>query len=267
MAYFFMIWKTHRNFWLFAILFLSLFQILILKIIATVDYSSLFATLMQFIPKELLTVFGDEMALMLTFEGAATLGFSHPMVFVILSISAIIIPSKHLAGEAESGTMELLLSFPVKRMQLLLKMYFSGLVFLFIILASALSTSLFGVYYYHTLTSDLFVKIITVVTNLWLLFIFIMSLTMLLSSFSKDGNKVAVRAAGIILIFYLLHYLTPLWNALEFTETYNFFSYYQPGELVKGNREFFLHFMVLSSLSLICLAVSLFQFKRRDIPG
>jgi ABC-type transport system involved in multi-copper enzyme maturation permease subunit len=90
---------------------------------------------------------------------------------------------------------------------------------------------------------------------------------MVLSSFEKEGNKVGIRAAGIALVFYLLHYLSSLWNTIEFTKPFNIFSYYQPEDLMTGQRSFLLHFVVLSSLILLCLLVSIYQFNRRDIPG
>lgn len=76
-----------------------------------------------------------------------------------------------------------------------------------------------------------------------------------------------IRVAGITLVFYLFHYLSSLWDTLSFTKPYNFFTYYQPEDLMTGRRSFALHFAVLFSLILICLLVSLFQFNRRDIPG
>jgi ABC-type transport system involved in multi-copper enzyme maturation permease subunit len=120
---------------------------------------------------------------------------------------------------------------------------------------------------FHQLTFDLFVKMLEIACNLWLMFVFIMSLTMVLSSFGKEGNKVGIRVAGIVLVFYLLHYLSSLWDTIQFTKLFNIFTYYQPEDLMTGQRSFLLHFMVLSSLILLCLLVSIYQFNRRDIPG
>jgi hypothetical protein len=93
-----------------------------------------------------------------------------------------------------------------------------------------------------------------------------MSLTMVLSSFEKAGNKVGLSVAAIVLVFYLLHYLSSLWDALQFTISFNIFTYYQPEDLMTGQRSFLLHFGVLFSLILVCLSVSIYQFNRRDIP-
>ncbi len=139
--------------------------------------------------------------------------------------------------------------------------------FLFLIIFCALCSSLLSINIFHQLTNEFFVKMVKIGCNLWLLFVFIMSLTMVLSSFEKEGNKVGIRVAGIALVFYLLHYLSSLWNAIQFTKPFNIFTYYQPEDLMTGQRSFLLHFMVLSSLILLCLFVSIYQFNRRDIPG
>lgn len=267
MAYFYFIWKFHRSFLIFSAVVISAFQFLILKLVTTIDYSAITSYLLEQLPENVQTMFGQDFISMLTVDGAAAFGLNHPLVLVILSIGAITIPSRHIAGEAETGTLELVLSFPVARTKLLLNLWITVLSFLFFIILFAVSSSLVSIYIFHQLTAGLFVKMITIGCNLWLLFVFMMSLSLLLSSFGKEGNKVGIRVAGITLVFYLLHYLSSLWDTISFTKPFNFFAYYQPEDLMTGNRSFSLHFVVLFSLILICLLVSLFQFNRRDIPG
>lgn len=267
MAYFQFIWKSHRNFLLFTMITLSLFQFIILKFVTTFDYSSIMMILLEQLPENVRAMFGEDFISMLTVEGAAAFGFNHPMVLVILSIAAITIPSRHIAGEVETGTLELVLSLPIKRIKLLLNLWISAAVFLFIIIFFALCSSLLSIHIFHQLTTELFVKMLKISSNLWMLFMFIMSLSMLLSSFGKEGNKVAIRVAGITLIFYVLHFLSSMWETIRFTKPFNFFEYYQPEDLMVGYRSFSLHAVVLSSAILVFLIVSLYQFNRRDVPG
>jgi len=267
MSYFYFLWKSHRSFLLFSLIIISLFQFLILRLVTSIDYSSIIMNLLEQLPEIVQAMFGEDFISMLTVEGAAAFGLNHPLVLVILSIGAITIPSRHIAGEVETGTLELILSFPVKRIKLLLNLWISAVVFLFLIIFCALCSSLLSINIFHQLTNELFVTMLKIGCNLWLLFVFIMSLTMVLSSFEKEGNKVGIRVAGIALVFYLLHYLSSLWDAIQFTQPYNIFTYYQPEDLMTGQRSFLLHFVVLSSLILLCLMVSIYQFNRRDIPG
>lgn len=267
MAYFYFIWKFHRSFLIFSTVFISAFQFLILKVVTTIDYSGMMSFLLQQLPRNIQTMIGEDFISLYTVEGAAALGLNHPLVLAILSIGAIIIPARHIAGEAETGTLELVLSFPVARTALLLNLWISAVLFLFFIILFAVSSSVLAIHIFHRLTAGLFMKMVTIGCNLWLVFVFMMSFSLLLSSFGKEGNKVGIRVAGITLVFYLFHYLSSLWDTLSFTKPYNFFTYYQPEDLMTGRRSFSLHFAVLFSLILICLLVSLFQFNRRDIPG
>jgi len=267
MSYFYFIWKSHRSFLLFSIIIIALFQFLILKLVTTIDYSAIIINLLEQLPAFVRAMFGEDFISMLTVEGAAAFGLNHPLVLVILSIGAIAIPSRHIAGEAETGILELILSFPVKRIKLLLDLYISAAVFLFLIIFCALCASVISISIFHQLKFVLFIKMLKIGCNLWLLFVFIMSLTMVLSSFEKEENKVSIRVAGIVLVFYLVHYLSALWEAIEFTKPFNIFTYYQPEDLMTGQRSFLLHAMVLSSLILLCLLISIVQFNRRDIPG
>jgi len=267
MAYFYFIWKFHRSLLIFSAVVISAFQFLFIKLVSAIDYSPITSLLLEKLPENVKAMLGEDFISTHTVEGAAAFGLNHPLVLVILCICAIIIPSRHIAGEAETGTLELVLSFPVARTKRLLNLWISALSFSFFIIFCAVSSSLLSIHVFHQLTAGLFVKMITIGCNLWLLFVFVMSLSLLLSSFGKEGNKVAIRIAGITLVFYLLHYLSSLWDTISFTKPFNFFAYYQPGDLMSGNRSFSLHFVVLFSLILICLLISLFQFNRRDIPG
>ena len=267
MAYFYFLWRCHRGFLLFALLVIALFQFLILRVVTKIDPSPLILGLLDRIPENIKTMVGEEFFSMLTVEGTAAFAMSHPLVLVILAITAIMIPSHHIAGEAESGTLELLLSFPVKRTHLLVNLFGSGSAFLFVIILCALVTSLLSINGFHELTMETALKLAGIALNLWLLFVFIHSLTMVLSTFGKEGGKVAMRAAGITLVFYLLHYLSSLWEAIRFTKPFNIFTYYQPTALMSGEREFWLNYTVLSALILVCLTISVIQFNRRDIPG
>jgi ABC-type transport system involved in multi-copper enzyme maturation permease subunit len=244
----------------------SILQFLILKLMTTID-TNMFTYFLQQLPESIRAMFGEEFVSRQSVEGIAAFGFNHPLVLVMLSIGAILIPSRHIAGEAETGTLELILSLPVKRVQLIFNLCLSVFLFLFLIVVCGLGASLLSISIFHQLSLTISVKMLKISCNLLLLFILIMSMTMMLSTFEKEGNKVSIRAAGITLVFYLLHYLSPLWDAIKFTQPYNIFTYYQPGNLITGQRSFLQHVIVLSSLILICLCVSFYQFNRRDIPG
>jgi ABC-type transport system involved in multi-copper enzyme maturation permease subunit len=149
MSYFYFIWKSHRSFLLFSMIIISLLQFLILRLVTAIDYSSIIIDLLDQLPEFVRTMFGEDFISMLSVGGAAAFGLNHPLVLVILSIGAITIPSRHIAGEAETGTLELVLSFPVSRIKLLSNLYISAVVFLFLIIFCALCSSVFEFSFGH----------------------------------------------------------------------------------------------------------------------
>ncbi len=267
MSYFNFIWRSHRSFLLFSMIFTALFQFLILKLVATIDYSPFINIFMEQMPENVRAMFSEDLFSTHTVEGAAAFGLNHPLVLVILTIGAIAIPSRHVAGEAETGTLELLLSFPITRVAFMLNLFITSAVFILLIVVCAVGGSLLSIHMFHELTVELWINMLKIGCNLWLLMVFIMGLTMMLSSFEKEGSKVSIRAAGVTLVFYLLHYLSALWDAIRFTKPFNIFTYYQPEDLMTEQRSFLFHAVVLSVSILVCLGISLIQFHRRDIPG
>lgn len=267
MSYFIFIWRSHRSFFLFSMIFTALFQFLILKLVANIDYSPFINFFLEQLPENVRAMFSEDLFSTHTVEGTAAFGLNHPLVLVILSIGAIAIPSRHVAGEAETGTLELVLSFPITRVVFLLNLFISSAVFILLVIVCAVGGAILSIHLFHQLSGELWVNMLKIGCNLWLLIVFIMGMTMMLSSFEKEGSRVSIRAAGIALVFYLLHYLSTLWDTIQFTKTFNIFTYYQPEDLMTGQRSFLLHVTVLSFSILICLGISLFQFHRRDIPG
>ena len=59
-------------------------------------------------------------------DGAIAFGYAHPMVLVMTCFVAILLPSRHLAGEIEDGTLELLLALPVRRPTITFSLWLSS---------------------------------------------------------------------------------------------------------------------------------------------
>ena len=88
----------------------------------------------------------------------------------------------------------------------------------------------------------------------------------MISTFEKEASRVVGRSAIVIIIFYFLDFVTKMWKPLEFTQVFNIFTYYQPQKVMFGERSLYDNIPFLLILTALCLAVSLWQFRRRDIP-
>jgi ABC-2 type transport system permease protein len=261
------IWKNHRGLAIFSVIFIAALQFLVVKLITTFDTASILSAILDQLPEQFRMFLTREFLTVLSVEGAAAFGFNHPMVLTLLAINAIVLPARGLTGEIEGGTLELLLAYPIRRTTLLFSLWISGVLLLLAIIGGGFAGSLSAITIFYQLNYHLFIKLLQIVITLWLLFVLILSFTLLLASFGREESKIGARAAAVTLVFYLLHFFSGIWDALRFTRPFNIFNYYQPAQLMFEQSNFWQNAAVLTMLTGICLALSLRQFNRRDIPG
>jgi ABC-2 type transport system permease protein len=203
---------------------------------------------------------------MLNFDGAAAFGLNHPLVLTLLVINAINIPSHHISRELESGTLELLLAHPVRRNTLLTSLWVSGGLIILAIVTTALIGSCTSIILFHKLTLQLFMHLLQICLNLWLLITLIFTYTLLIAVFGRTGSRAGNTSAGITFFFYLLFFLAEIWSKLSFTKYFNIFNYYQPQKLMFDKGNFPRDAAILIVLIVISLVISLRKFGKRDIP-
>jgi ABC-2 type transport system permease protein len=203
----------------------------------------------------------------MTVEGAAAFGFNHPILIVLVAINAIAVPARHISGEIESGTMELLLAYPVSRVRLLLSLWAMSALIGLVVVSAALLGSLSGVIVFDAATKSLVWRLSEIALNLWLITLVMQTVALLASAFGTRGARPALWSAVILLSLYVVHFLTPLWEALRYTAPVNIFTYYQPQKLVFGERSLAENAVVLIAVTAIALVLAARRFHTRDIPG
>ena len=261
-----MVFKKQRGLMVFSMLIVGAMQFLIVWLVTTIDYQPLMASMLKQLPAFFRQFFEEEFMNKFSAEGGASFGFNHPIVLTLMGINAIMTASRHVAGEIEGGTLELLLAYPVKRTRLLLSLWGTGAVQLLAVAGTAWVSSVTAVKLYHQLNGDILMSLIKIAGNLWLLFVLVMSFTLALSTFNKEAGKTGLSSAAVLLVFYFVHFLSKIWEGIGFTRRFNIFTYYQPQQLMFGERSFTLHVTVLIILITLCLTITMVQFNRRDIP-
>jgi len=247
-------------------IFITLFQFMILFLVNTFDIQSMTTAILSQLPEKLRIFLNDSFFNMLTFKGAAAFGFNHPIVLVLLAFIAISLPVRHISHEIENGTMEVLLSFPVKREKIIFKLWISSLVIILMIILTAAIGTFLAIHIFHSLSNEIIIKILMIACNLWLLFGLIMSYTLLFSTFGKRGNFAANTSSMLTLVFYLVFFLSQIWDLIKFSRPLNIFNYFQPQKTMTGNTHFVSDVLVLATACIVCLLIAMWQFKRRDIP-
>lgn len=258
--------RDHLPFLILAFLLLGLLQTLLLTIVTTTDLFNFIRDFIKQLPEELQLFLGEEFIAQFSVNGAAAFGYNHPLVITFLAIVAITIPSKHIAGEIETGTLELIFSMPIKRFTITISLWIVSLLAIFFVIAGCWAGTFISTLIFPQADQLPFSKILLIGINLAVLMGCINVYTFLISAYSREGSKVALRAAGITLLFYFLNYIATIWSTVSFLKPFSIFNYYQPQKLMLGETNLGMNLISLSLLTLFLIIPTIYKINRRDIP-
>lgn len=193
-------------------------------------------------------------------------GYYHPLWLIVSGAFVISLGAGAVAGEIERGTILVLLSRPVPRYHLITSKglsIVSGLVAL--MLASVAGTAL-GIWTIDTGEQIEIQRFLLVAVNGFALFLAVGCYTILFSALFDSGGRAISFAAGLTLIFYLITFLTDLWETVEPLVPFSLFHYYDPGSVVR-NGLLWEHMTILLGVAAISFIASLIALQRRDISA
>jgi ABC-type transport system involved in multi-copper enzyme maturation permease subunit len=262
-----MVVKTHRGFVVFGLLVAAALQFLVVKAATSLDLGSLIPTVLTQLPERFRLIVNETLIARMGLEGAVAFGFNHPIMMVIIAINSVAVPTRHISGDIEDGSMEIAMSHPVGRTHLVLALWSTGALLNLAIVGGALAGSLAGLTVYKEATPALVWRVLKIASNLWVLSVLIGTAALLASTLAAKGRRPSIWVAVTVLAFYVLNFLRALWDDLSFTVPLNIFSYYQPQKLMFDEASWGRDVGVLAAIALGCLAVSIAGFRRRDIPG
>lgn len=184
-----------------------------------------------------------------------------PLIFAIL---AVIYGLGITSAEEDRGTLDLLLSTPLKRWQLILEKFAALVVVLAAILGIALLGFLLGMLLTPSITLDLGGLLLGVI-NIFPVVLLMAVLTLLLSTVLRSRGTAAGIVAAIVTASYFIFTLSDLMEPPASNMRYaSMFTYYD-GSAVILNGVNWGGFLLLTGLTVILLGVSLWTFQRRDI--
>ncbi len=250
-----------------AFLMLGTLEFLIFMLVVEADFLSMAQIFIQKFPLIVQQYFNDQWLAQFSISGAVAFGYNHPLVLIFLAIIAIMLPAKHIASEIEGGTLELLFSLPVKRLEITFSLWLFSLFALLIVIVGCWIGTFVGTLVYPQFSDLSFSRLILTGINLWLLMVTINAYTFFLAAYATEGNQVTLRAAGITLLFYFLNYIAKLWPKISFLNYASIFNYYQPQKVMTGQPGFSVNIAVLSVLIIVFITLAFWRMNRRDIPG
>ncbi|MGH2559261.1 MAG: ABC transporter permease [Thermomicrobiales bacterium] len=198
--------------------------------------------------------------------GYLSLGFTHPLFYILILTTVVGFISRSLAGEMERGTIQIALSRPISR-STVYAARIAGVVAIIAAIAVvgplgmlagiALARPEGTIEYRHLITT-------TVATAL--LIWAVAGLTLLGSAAASTTGRSVAWATAWLIVFYFVDYFAALWSILEPLEPLSIFTYYDPAQAMVNGTLPGENVAILLLLGLAGAAGGLFVFVRRDLP-
>lgn len=239
-------------------------EFLICAIVASVDVEGVLNQMRALAPPLVRAVIeqsipGDSTASVLAF------GWNHPVAHALLTAVAISLPARAIAGEVESGAIELLLAQPVSRAQYFGAHLLFGVCALAAVLGGGLLATAIGqqVYSLHAVGWQ---RMAALFLNALLLQLAIFALTLLASAYGREAGRVALIGVLAAVLSYLGNAIAALWSKAEFVKPYSLHGYFDPRQVLVNGHLATASVVILAAIATIATAAAFVRFARRDLP-
>jgi ABC-2 type transport system permease protein len=201
-----------------------------------------------------------------TLPGSITLGFEHPIGIGLVAIFAIGVGAGAVAGERESGTLEVILARPLSRRRFYASVgagikIMVALVIAMLLVGQTLSIFLLGV------DDEIDVVYLPLV---WVVGLFMwagFAAFALAASVSFDRRGPALGLAlAYLAVNYFLEILGTFLPDLEWTQEYSLFHHFNPGEILTGNLDP-VDLLIFAVALVLPIIWALVVFPRRDLAA
>jgi beta-exotoxin I transport system permease protein len=214
-------------------------------------------------PKGLAQFFGVQRFDISSFNNYLTLEFLALIWVVIMAAFIIAFARNMVAGELSEGTLELLLAQPIERWKVLTS---EGLVLLggivFLSATTIVSIFAFGAAFGVKLSYSGYAAFLPLAIAL---FAAISGYSIFFSAAMRDPRKVAMGAAGLTLVFYLVHFAGTYSKVFDKIDWFGIFHYYNPQQVLDSGNVPVKDILILLAFAVVGFAASLWVFQRRDI--
>ncbi|HEX9124746.1 MAG TPA: ABC transporter permease subunit [Actinomycetota bacterium] len=187
--------------------------------------------------------------------------FLGPILLLVYAVGA---GSRAIAGEEEAGSLDLLLSTPVRRTRVLLDKFWAMLVATFwLVLAMWLGLVVFGPAFDLRPGLDGFTA---ATLNLFLLALAFGAIALAVGAATGSKGLAVGTASGVALITFILNTLAPSVDWLEPFRILSPFHYYSGGDPMLNGFDA-LDVSVLAAITVVALGFALLVFERRDLAA
>jgi beta-exotoxin I transport system permease protein len=214
-------------------------------------------------PKNLLKLFGVESFDIASFNNYVVIEFLS-LIWVVIAAAYIIAFARGMvSGELSDGTMELLLAQPIERWKVLTS---EGLVLLggivSVVVVTVLSIFFWGAIFGLKITYSGYAAFIPLGV---VFFLAIAGYSIFFSAVFSDPRHSAMAAAGLTLVFYLVHFGGAYSKFFDKVDWFGIFHYYDPLKVLNSGSVPVKSILLLLAFAAVGFAAALWVFQRRDI--
>lgn len=215
-------------------------------------------------------IFAGNIGSLLNADGTLSLGKWLSLEYLsmwplMMAVYAVFFSVNIVAREADRGTLDMLLSQPVKRSQVIMSKFAVFPLLLLGVVAASLIGIVIGMAIIGT-TTDV-AGICLVFLPATLLPLAVASYSLLLSCIFLDPRKGLMAAGSLTGLFFLLNILSKTIGSLDWIGYLSIFHYYAPGEIAADFNVDWLGIGVYTAIIAVCTAASVYVFQRRDISA
>jgi ABC-2 type transport system permease protein len=225
-----------------------------------------FSRLAEMLPAFLRRTLGDLTLIAVSFQGAVSAGYFHPVIVLLVSFVGIYFGSEP-AHDVEAGAVDLVLARPVRRHWLITR----SLVLIVLTTCGAPAVMAMAM----RLTLPLFApadapwpalaQVLKMSLNLAAVATAMGTISLAIASQAKRRGT-PIAAAGVLTVFcYLVTFLEPTWTPAQAIGWLSPFHYFRPLNILAARAEPWRDLLVLGSIGALLAAVAYWQFSRRDL--
>jgi ABC-2 type transport system permease protein len=213
-------------------------------------------------PRAMQALFGGSIDF-LHAEGWLVTALAHPITLALFTAAALTVPAT-IATEVERGTIDFVLSRPIRRSSYILAITAASLILVTAAHLSALFTTLLA---RQTISGvhDLSVGgLLRVFLGSWTIFAAISLVAVLISANSSLRSRAVGLSVGIVILSFLINVAALMLDQLYSLRRLSLFHYFQAAKVLDSTSEL-PDLIVPGAIGLIALLAAVLSFSKRDI--
>lgn len=229
-----------------------------------------YASLIDAFPPAMLSAFGvSDAALLTTPEGFIIFaGFTYGSI--VLSVFGVLAGLNIINNDEDSGMMNIILSLPTPRWQVIVERFLAYVVIVFIIVMLLFGGVILGTVFFN-LEIDLMLMFIGSI-NLMPMILSIIAVTALISAIFSNKIIVTGLSAGFVLVSYVINTLIGAINVDDvpfagIVGKLSIYNYVNSEGIIINNALNIGNVLVLVLVVIVAVSISVYAFENRDISG